>query len=71
MAVKKGAMVRVMREQLENSIEAQASDRRLPNYIFETPGEILEVRGDYAFIKFGTTPTPNIWLRVDQLEAFA
>ncbi|MBD0345720.1 MAG: NAD(P)H-quinone oxidoreductase subunit O, partial [Coleofasciculus sp. Co-bin14] len=24
--------------------------------------------GDYAFVKFGEVPTPNIWLRVDQLE---
>lgn len=71
MAVKKGAMVRVVREKLENSLEAQASDRRLPTYLFETPGEILEVRGDYAFIKFGITPTPNIWLRLDQLEECA
>jgi Cyanobacterial and plant NDH-1 subunit O len=71
MAAKKGAMVRVIREQLENSLEAQASDPRLPNYLFETPGEVIEVRGDYAFVKFGATPTPNIWLRVDQLEDFA
>jgi Cyanobacterial and plant NDH-1 subunit O len=71
MAAKKGAMVRVIRDQLENSLEAQASDPRLPNYLFETPGEVIEVRGDYAFVKFGATPTPNIWLRVDQLEDFA
>ncbi|MBE9029068.1 NAD(P)H-quinone oxidoreductase subunit O [filamentous cyanobacterium LEGE 11480] len=71
MAVKKGAMVRVVREKLENSVEVQASDQRLPHYLFDTPGEILEVRGDHAFVKFGATPTPNIWLRVDQLENFA
>jgi hypothetical protein len=70
MAAKKGAMVRVIRDQLENSLEAEASDPRLPNYLFETPGEVIEVRGDYAFVKFGATPTPNIWLRLDQLEDF-
>jgi hypothetical protein len=70
MAVKKGEMVRVVREKLENSAEATASDPRLPAYIFETPGEILETKGDYAFIKFGTVPTPNIWLKVDQLTPF-
>lgn len=70
MAIKKGAMVRVIREKLENSLEAQASDQRLPEYLFTTPGEILVVKNDYAFVKFGTTPTPNIWLRVDQLEDF-
>jgi hypothetical protein len=51
-------------------VEIQASDRRLPDYLFESPGEILDIRGDYAFVKFGKTPTPNIWLRLDQLEAF-
>jgi hypothetical protein len=43
----------------------------LPNYLFNTPGEVLDVRGEYAFVKFGATPTPNIWLRLDQLEDFA
>jgi Cyanobacterial and plant NDH-1 subunit O len=71
MAAKKGSMVRVIRDQLENSLEAQASDQRLPNYLFNTPGEVLDVRGEYAFVKFGATPTPNIWLRLDQLEDFA
>jgi hypothetical protein len=71
MAVKKGDMVKAIREKLESSVELQASDRRIPNYLFETPGEILDIRGDYAFVKFGATPTPNIWLRLDQLEAFA
>ncbi|MEO1429113.1 MAG: NAD(P)H-quinone oxidoreductase subunit O [Cyanobacteria bacterium J06633_8] len=70
MAVKKGTMVRAIREKLENSVEAQASDSRLPSYLFETEGEILDVKGDYALVKFGKVPTPNIWLRMDQLEEF-
>jgi hypothetical protein len=70
MAIKKGEMVRAIREKLEGSLESQASDTRFPSYLFETPGEILDLRGDYAFVKFGKVPTPNIWLRVDQLEAF-
>lgn len=70
MAVKKGAMVKAIREKLEGSVEAQASDSRLPPYLFETAGEVLDVKGDYAFVKFGQVPTPNIWLRVDQLEDF-
>ncbi len=68
MAVKKGTMVRAIREKLENSLEAKASDSRLPSYLFETEGEILDVKGDYALVKFGKVPTPNIWLRMDQLE---
>jgi len=68
MAVKKGDLVRAIREQLENSLEAQASDSRFPPYLFDTKGEVVDLRGDYALVKFGQVPTPNIWLRVDQLE---
>lgn len=70
MAIKKGDMVRAVREKLENSLEATASDSRFPSYIFDTEGEVIETKGDYAFVKFGIVPTPNIWLRVDQLEPF-
>jgi Cyanobacterial and plant NDH-1 subunit O len=70
MAVKKGAMVKVVREKLENSLEALASDLRLPSYLFDSPGEVLDIKGDYAFVKFGKVPTPNIWLQIDQLEDF-
>lgn len=70
MAIKRGDMVRAVREKLEGSLEAQASDTRFPPYLFETKGEVIDIRGDYAFVKFGIVPTPNIWLRVDQLEAF-
>jgi hypothetical protein len=70
MAIKKGDMVRAVREKLENSLEAQASDNRFPSYIFETKGEVLDIKGDYALVVFGYVPTPNMWLRVDQLEPF-
>jgi len=70
MAIKRGDMVRAVREQLENSLEAKASDSRFPSYIFETKGEVLDIKGDYALVVFGQVPTPNIWLRVDQLEPF-
>ncbi|ARV62747.1 NAD(P)H-quinone oxidoreductase [Nostocales cyanobacterium HT-58-2] len=69
MAVKKGDIVRVNREKLENSLEAQASDSRFPSYLFETKGEVVDLKGDYAFVKF-QVPTPNVWLRQDQLEEF-
>ncbi|MCX7596439.1 MAG: NAD(P)H-quinone oxidoreductase subunit O [Fischerella sp.] len=70
MPVKKGDMVRVIREKLENSLEAKASDPRFPAYLFDSKGEIVDIKGDYAFVKFGKVPTPNIWLRLDQLEEF-
>lgn len=63
-------MVRAVREKLEDSQEATASDNRFPPYLFETEGEILETANDYALVKFGEVPTPNIWLRLDQLEKF-
>jgi hypothetical protein len=67
MAIKKGDLVRLIREKFENSLEAQASDRRLSPYLFEGKGEVVELRGDYAEVKF-QVPTPNVWLRIDQLE---
>jgi hypothetical protein len=67
-AIKRGDLVRAVREKLENSLEAQASDTRFPPYIFETDGEVVDSRGDYMLVKFGHVPTPNIWLRADQLE---
>jgi hypothetical protein len=70
MAVKKGDRVRAIKGKLENSLEASASDTRFPPYIFETEGEIVDTRGDYALVKWGYVPTPNIWLRLDQLEKF-
>jgi hypothetical protein len=70
MAVKKGNMVRVVREKLENSVEAKASDSRFPAYLFNSQGEIVDIKGDYALVKFGKVPTPNIWLKLEQLEEF-
>lgn len=66
--IKKGSLVRAVREKLEGSLEAQASDQRFPSYLFETKGEVVDLKGDYAWVKFGQVPTPNIWLRLDQLE---
>ena len=65
--MKKGTLVRVVKEQLEGSMEAKASDVRLPSYLFDSKGEILDVNDDYALVLF-YVPTPNVWLRLDQLE---
>ncbi len=56
MPVKRGDTVRVVRDRLENSLEAQASDTRFPSYLFETKGEIVDIKGDYALLKFGKVP---------------
>jgi hypothetical protein len=68
--LKRGDLVRAVREKLENSVEAKASDSRFPPYLFETKGEILDTTDEYALVMFGHVPTPNIWLRLDQLEKF-
>ena len=65
--IKKGSLVRVVREKYEGSVEAKASDTRLPEYFFNSKAEILDVNDDYALVQF-YVPTPNVWLRLDQLE---
>lgn len=67
MPLKKGGRVRAVREKLVGSVEALANDPRWPGYLFDTDGEILDLRGDYALLKFGAVPTPPFWLRQDQL----
>ena len=65
--IKKGSLVKVVKEKLEGSTEAKASDVRFPSYLFDSKGEILDVNYDYALVQF-YVPTPNVWLRLDQLE---
>ena len=64
---RKGALVRVNREQYQQSLEAQAIEDSPPSYIFEGPGELLAVKGDYAQVRW-RMPVPDVWLRIDQLE---
>jgi hypothetical protein len=65
--MKKGTLVKVIKENLVNSLEAKASDNRFPSYLFDSKGEILDLNDEYAFVRF-YTPTPSVWLRLDQLE---
>ncbi|NCJ07553.1 NAD(P)H-quinone oxidoreductase subunit O [Synechococcales cyanobacterium C] len=67
MAIKKGDWVQLVLDKFEHSVEAQASDPRLPAYLFEGTGEVVELAGDYVQVKF-RVPTPTVWLRMDQLE---
>ena len=69
-ALKKGALVRVNREAYAGSVEAGASDTTPPGYIFEGPGEILVVKGEYAQVRW-RRPVPDVWLKLAQLEAFS
>ncbi|MGF1591326.1 MAG: NAD(P)H-quinone oxidoreductase subunit O [Pleurocapsa sp.] len=65
--IKKGSLIRVVKEKIEGSLEAKASDVRLPSYLFDSKGEILELDDAYALVQF-YVPTPNVWLRLDHLE---
>jgi hypothetical protein len=67
--LKKGSLVRVNRLAYGGSLEAQASDPLPPDYILEGPGEIVALKGDYAQLRW-RLPVPDVWLRLDQLEAF-
>ena len=67
---RKGALVRVKRKAYEASLESLASDQSPPEYIFEGPGELLAIKGDYGQIRW-RLPVPDIWLRIDQLEVWS
>ena len=68
--LRKGALVKVNRVAYEGSLEASASDPSAPSYLFEGPGEVLAVNGDYAQLRW-RRPVPDVWLRLDQLEPWS
>ena len=67
---RKGGLVRVSRKAYETSLESLASDGSPPEYIFEGPGELLSIKGDYGQIRW-RRPVPDVWLRLDQLETWS
>ena len=68
--LRKGALVRAKRLNLENSLESEASQMALPSYIFEGPGEILALKDAYCQVRW-RMPVPDVWLRIDQLELWS
>ena len=68
--LKKGSLVRVNKLAFQNSLESFASDKELPLYVFEGPGEVLLTREEYAQVRW-RRPVPDVWLRIDQLEEWA
>ena len=63
-------MVRVNRKAYQNSLESKASDQSCPEYIFKGPGELLVIKGEYAQVRW-RMPVPDVWWRIDQLEAWS
>ena len=67
--LKKGSLVCVDKDIFLNSVEALASDKDLPNYLFEGPGEILSIKDDFAQIRW-RRPVPDVWFKLDQLKEY-
>tara|TARA_Y100001968_G_scaffold64102_2_gene54871 strand:+ start:1121 stop:1366 length:246 start_codon:yes stop_codon:yes gene_type:complete len=64
---RKGDLIKVNRGVYEKSLEANASDQSLPEYIFEGPGELLAIQNEYCQVRW-RRPVPDTWLRIDQIE---
>ena len=67
--LKKGSLVYVNKDIYSTSVESLASDRDLPSYVFEGPGEILSVKEDYAQVRW-RRPVPDVWFKLDQLQEY-
>ena len=66
---RKGDLVKVEREKYSNSLESKASDSNLPEYIFQGPGEILLIKGDYCQIRW-RRPVPDVWISSDHIVSY-
>ena len=67
--LRKGDLVKVDRNKYLNSLESLASDSNLPEYIFEGPGEILLIKGDYCQIRW-RRPVPNVWININHIVSY-
>ena len=67
--LKKGSLVFVDKSIYDKSVEALASDKDLPNYVFEGPGEILSIKEEYAQVRW-RRPVPDVWFKLDQLKEY-
>ena len=66
---RKGDLVKVDREKYSNSLESKASDPCLPEYIFEGPGEVLLIKGDYFQVRW-RRPVPDVWINSDHIVSY-
>ena len=66
---RKGDLVKVDRETYSNSLESKASDPSLPEYIFEGPGEVLLIKGDYFQVRW-RRPVPDVWINSDHIVSY-
>ena len=66
---RKGDLVKVDREKYSNSLESKASDAYLPEYIFQGPGEVLLIKGDYCQVRW-RRPVPDVWMNSDHIVSY-
>ena len=67
--LKKGSLVYLDKNIYSTSIESLASDKDLPNYVFEGPGEILNIKEEFAQVRW-RRPVPDVWFKLDQLKEY-
>ena len=66
---RKGDLVKVDREKYSNSLESKSSDNNLPEYIFQGPGEVLLIKGEYCQIRW-RRPVPDVWMSSDNIVTY-
>ena len=66
---RKGDLVKVDRDKYSNSLESKASDTNLPEYIFQGPGEVLLIKGDYCQVRW-RRPVPDVWIKSDHMVLY-
>ena len=67
--LKKGSLVYLDKYIFLKSVESLASDRDLPGYVFEGPGEILSIKEEYAQVRW-RRPVPDVWFKLEQLQEY-
>ena len=66
---RKGDLIKVDREKYLNSLESKASDENLPEYIFQGPGEVLLIKGEYCQVRW-RRPVPDVWIKSDHIVSY-
>tara|TARA_B100001029_G_scaffold165981_1_gene158039 strand:- start:163 stop:426 length:264 start_codon:yes stop_codon:yes gene_type:complete len=66
---RKGDLIKVERDKYLNSLESKASDDNLPDYIFDGPGEVLLIKGDYCQVRW-RRPVPDVWFKSDHIVSY-
>ena len=67
--LKKGSLVCLDKNIYLKSVESLASDRDLPGYVFEGPGEILSIKEEYAQVRW-RRPVPDVWFKLEHLQEY-